>query len=339
MFAVHSGVSGQKLKPFPGASSIVRAVVAQTIRGQSSAEDYGFALPDGEDVPVSRGNLLARLHLAFGAVFTDEDWLAPGLAVVGRAQVIAPAPKRIGRQLRSKTDVHRRSIDRHFRAPVGLGVKQHSFFPCRPGIGRTEIINASSVTAGAGLPAENMDRVADRDDVRPPNFLAGRGDSDGIAPICPVIGGLAKVQGLARWPHVAGSRQQVNSVPSRVEPAILHGVIDRGRRNHFRNTPSRAVILRASVHETASVVTNHVYSICHRDSPISRYKGKRIGPKNRLFKGRLNAGQCGNLSCGERERIYPSVIDQPLEEDFVPSLIARADLHLSAVVDTLAAQA
>src|SRR5258707_12726856 len=99
--------------------------------------------------------------------------------------------------------MHRRPIDRHSRARIGIGVEQLSRVPIGSPVSRAEIVNTRAIAARARLTAEYMHRIAGRDDVGPPYFLARQSDPDGVAPTGAVIGGFAEVQRLAGWSHVA----------------------------------------------------------------------------------------------------------------------------------------
>ena len=103
-----AGVAGQDLvawqdfQPRPSDARLCRAVVSQSLGGQWTAGERTLALSHGEDPPVGRDNLLTRLHIALGAVLSDENRLAPSRAAISGKHVGGPPAKGVRGEFRAK---------------------------------------------------------------------------------------------------------------------------------------------------------------------------------------------------------------------------------------------
>src|SRR5256885_10425893 len=121
--------------------------------------------------------------------------------------------------------MHIGPVYRHAGTGVGLVVQLYASFPVAPAVGGAEVEDACSVPVGIGLAAENMDRIAARNDDGAANFLTGLCNSNRAAPCCAVVGGFAKIQRLANSAHVASRGEEIDRITNSIKAAVLHWVI------------------------------------------------------------------------------------------------------------------
>lgn len=104
-------------------------------------------------------------------------------------------PIGVSEDLCAEADVNVGAVHGHSRAGVGLVEQLYAGIPIYAAVGGAEIEYAGSIVVWfrTGLPAKDMDGIADCDKVGAANFLPGLRDADRAAPSCTVVGGFAKI--------------------------------------------------------------------------------------------------------------------------------------------------
>ena len=102
-----------------------------------------------------------------------------------------------------------------------------------------------------------------------------------------------------------------------------------------RLAPSRAIVLRRSMHQVAVAESDYMYPVAKRDATVRRYQRDRCRPDGRLR--RFDTGEHGDFFNAQRASVDSHVINHAVEINFIAGLIARSDAQLPGVVDGLAA--